>query len=66
VPAKDDAPPADAAAAKLRVASAITAYEALDLCRAFDLKLIGVAPRRETLEELFVRIVGAAQATRRP
>jgi ABC-2 type transport system ATP-binding protein len=51
--------------AKLRVADAITAYEALELCRAFNLKLVGVAPRRETLEELFVRIVGAAQSTRR-
>lgn len=50
---------------KLRVAEGHTSYEALELCRAENLNLHSVAPRRETLEELFVRVVGAAEAKRR-
>ncbi len=50
--------------AKLRVPEAITAYEALELCRAAGVNLLAVAPRRETLEELFVRVVGDAKAKR--
>ena len=50
---------------KLRVAQDLTSYDALDLCRAHNLTLLSVAPRRETLEELFVRVVGAAAAERR-
>lgn len=45
----------------LRVASGVDAYDALAECKAHSLKLLSVAPRRETLEELFVRTVGEAQ-----
>lgn len=45
----------------LRVSSGVDAYDALALCKAHSLKLLSVAPRRETLEELFVRTVGEAQ-----
>jgi ABC-2 type transport system ATP-binding protein len=50
--------------AKLRVPDTIPAFEALEICRAANLGLLGVAPRRETLEELFVRVVGDAKAKR--
>jgi ABC-2 type transport system ATP-binding protein len=50
---------------KLRVGEGISSYEALELCKAHGLTLASVAPRRETLEELFVRVVGAAEAERR-
>lgn len=53
------------AKARLRVKQELSAYDALDICRAEGLTLLSVAPKRETLEELFVRIVGnAAQAKR--
>jgi ABC-2 type transport system ATP-binding protein len=45
----------------LRVTNDMDAYEALALCKEQQLNLVGVAPRRETLEELFVRTVGEAQ-----
>jgi len=45
----------------LRVPNEIGAYDALALCKDQQLKLVSVAPRRETLEELFVRTVGEAQ-----
>ncbi len=45
----------------LRVANDLDPYEALAICKAKNLKLVSVAPRRETLEELFVRTVGEAQ-----
>lgn len=45
----------------LRVSNELSAYDALALCKEQDLKLVSVAPRRETLEELFVRTVGEAQ-----
>ncbi len=45
----------------LRVPSSLAVYEALEMCKSSDIKLLSVAPRRETLEELFVRIVGAAE-----
>lgn len=44
----------------LRVPSNISVYNALDICRSAGVNLVAVAPRRETLEELFVRIVGDA------
>lgn len=47
---------------KLRVPDEAHLYEALDRCKAAGLRLLSVAPRRETLEELFVRVVGAAEA----
>ena len=45
----------------LRVANTLDAYDALALCKEHSLNLLSVAPRRETLEELFVRTVGEAQ-----
>lgn len=45
----------------LRVSNETSAYEALALCKDQNLNLLSVAPRRETLEELFVRTVGEAQ-----
>lgn len=50
---------------KLRVPEGRSTYEALALCKEQALTLVGVMPRRETLEELFVRVVGAAEAQRR-
>lgn len=50
--------------AKLRVGGAWSTYDALEQCKARGLNLISVAPRRETLEELFVRVVGEAEAKR--
>lgn len=50
---------------KLRVEEGLSTYEALDICRAAGLAVVSIAPRRETLEELFVRIIGAAEANRR-
>lgn len=46
----------------LRVPSGMSIYQAMELCRSNDLTIHSVAPRRETLEELFVRTVGAASA----
>lgn len=52
--------------ARLRVPLNIGSYEAIELCKAQGLELSSVAPRRETLEELFVRVIGgAAEAKRR-
>ena len=45
----------------LRVSNDLDPYEALAICKSQNLKLVSVAPRRETLEELFVRTVGEAQ-----
>lgn len=45
----------------LRVPTDLDAYDALALCKEQKLNLLSVAPRRETLEELFVRTVGEAQ-----
>lgn len=45
----------------LRVPNTMSLYEAVDMCRANDLIVASIAPRRETLEELFVRTVGSAQ-----
>lgn len=45
----------------LRVPNELPVFEALQLCHNEQLKLVTVAPRRETLEELFVRVVGDAQ-----
>ncbi len=48
--------------AKLRVPEGMSVYDALELCKSQSIQLVSVAPRRETLEELFVRTVGAAEA----
>jgi ABC-2 type transport system ATP-binding protein len=45
----------------LRVPNEMSVYDALALCKEHSLNLLSVAPRRETLEELFVRTVGEAQ-----
>ena len=45
----------------LRVPDTLNVYQALDMCKAENLALQSVAPRRETLEELFVRVIGAAE-----
>lgn len=45
----------------LRVPDSMDVYQALEMCKAQNLTLQGIAPRRETLEELFVRVVGAAE-----
>lgn len=50
---------------KLRVSPGIEVYDALNMCRDAKLSLVNVAPRRETLEELFVRVVGAAREKER-
>ena len=47
--------------AALRVPDNVSVYNALEICRVGNVTLMSVAPRRETLEELFVRVVGAAQ-----
>jgi ABC-2 type transport system ATP-binding protein len=55
--------PEDKVAGKLvlRVPNEMSVYDALALCKEHALNLLSVAPRRETLEELFVRTVGEAQ-----
>ncbi|MBI5093218.1 MAG: ABC transporter ATP-binding protein [Candidatus Hydrogenedentes bacterium] len=45
----------------LRVPNTMSVYEVLEYCKNEKITLVSVAPRRETLEELFVRVVGAAQ-----
>jgi len=45
----------------LHVPDSVPVYEALEICRAESVALISVAPRRETLEELFVRVIADAQ-----
>ena len=51
--------------AKLRVDASLSTYEVMELCKSRSLRILSIAPRRETLEELFVRVVGAAEAARR-
>lgn len=46
----------------LRVPTTMSIYDAVALCKENDISIISVAPRRETLEELFVRTVGSASA----
>lgn len=47
---------------KLRVPDAMHVYDVLERCRGAGLRLVSISPRRETLEELFVRVVGAAES----
>lgn len=49
---------------RLRVPSDRDLYGAVEVCKANALEILNVAPRRETLEDLFVRIVGEAKAKR--
>ncbi|MCX5769511.1 MAG: ABC transporter ATP-binding protein [Candidatus Hydrogenedentes bacterium] len=53
----------DATATKMvvRVPENLSVYDALEICRAEKATIQSIAPRRETLEELFVRVVGAAE-----
>lgn len=44
----------------VRVPSTMSIYDAVALCKENDISIISIAPRRETLEELFVRTVGSA------
>ncbi|HPG26542.1 MAG TPA: histidinol dehydrogenase [Myxococcota bacterium] len=48
--------------AAMRVPDTMSVYDAMEICKAEKAVLINVAPRRETLEELFVRVIGAAEA----
>lgn len=47
---------------EVRVPSEMPLYEALDKCRAAKVQIDSILPRRETLEELFIRTIGAAGA----
>ena len=49
----------------LRVPDSVSVYTALEICKAENATLSSIMPRRETLEELFVRIVDAAKTTKR-
>lgn len=49
----------------LRANPSLTTYDAMEICKASNVTIIGVAPRRETLEELFVRVVGGALEAKR-
>jgi len=51
--------------ATLRVPSAVPIYSVLEKCKTENLALLSVTPHRETLEELFVRVVGEAEQKRR-
>lgn len=44
----------------LRVPENMSLYQALDICKSQNMKIVSVSPRRETLEEVFVRVVGSA------
>ncbi len=44
----------------LRVPNSMSIYDAVGLCKDSQTQIVSIAPRRETLEELFVRTVGAA------
>lgn len=45
----------------IHIPPTMSMYDGIDLCKRADLKVMSVAPRRETLEELFIRTVGAAE-----
>lgn len=45
----------------VHIPSAMSMYEGIELCKQADLKVVSIAPRRETLEELFIRTVGLAE-----
>lgn len=46
--------------ALLRLPNTLALYTALDICKHNNISVVSIAPRRETLEELFVRVVGEA------
>ncbi len=45
----------------VRVPDDAAVHDALARCRQENLTLVSVSPKRETLEELFVRVIGAAE-----
>jgi len=47
--------------AVLRLPASVELYEAVDRCRKHNVEIISVAPRRMTLEELFVTTVSTAE-----
>jgi ABC-2 type transport system ATP-binding protein len=47
---------------RLRVPSDKSLYQVMDLCRQENVNVLSVQPKRETLEEFFVRVVGDARA----
>ena len=49
----------------VRVPETMSVYDALEVCKAHKTELVNVAPRRETLEELFVRVIGAAEGDKK-
>lgn len=49
---------------EIHVPSDMPLYEALDRCRDAGVQIDSIAPRRETLEELFIRTVGAASVAK--
>ena len=48
--------------ALLRVPTTMSVYDAVALCKDHNITINSIAPRRETLEELFVRTVGTASS----
>jgi ABC-2 type transport system ATP-binding protein len=46
--------------ALLHIPTDMPLYDAIDQCKALNISVTSVAPKRETLEELFVRTVGSA------
>lgn len=52
--------------ALLRIPSGGSIYPALEICKSENIKLVSLRPRRETLEELFVRVVGEAGKREEP
>lgn len=51
--------------AVLRVPEPVSVYAATEICKDKKVSLVSIAPRRETLEELFIRVVGAAEIARK-
>lgn len=49
---------------RLRIPADRDLYDAVELCKVNALEILNVSPRRETLEDLFVRVVGEAKAKR--
>lgn len=49
----------------LKVPTSMSVYDAIALCKTHGAEVVSMAPKRETLEELFVRIVGSAEAQER-
>lgn len=50
---------------KFRMEASSCMYDVFELCKSKSLRILSVTPRRESLEELFVRVIGAAEAARR-